>query len=421
MPDRYKQTNFTLVFFKEHKLLYLLFTFFYFFFIFSIQAQTTTKIHGKIFNSKTKHPLQGATIILSKQNIATSSAQNGEFVICSNNNKQKLIISYVGFEKHTINIHKIQTDTFLNIYLSPKDVKIKNVIVNPRQATTLIEKALLQIPNNYPTIPMSFTAFFSETITQDDSIIMKIESFIEIYKAPYNSKQKDKMKFLQARILKDEKDIELWDYLYFVNSPFELLYSDIAKYPNDFIQIPTIKVNFLKEQHYKFYEYKVSSSEDHQFFIIEFFPNPNKRRGIFKGKIIIEKQNYAIISLEYEYAEDKINRVNNFPSETEISLSNIGVNIPDISFYSKIDYKKLNGKWHINSVVIEYSFLFQVGKQKNAPVITVRDELKILEVKTDNINKIKFLEKIFKDTKLIEQLPETDSIFWKFFDSNNAF
>ncbi len=389
---------------------------FFLFFTFSLQAQTANKIHGKISNSETKQSLQGATIILLEQNIATNSNENGEFIIFSNTEKQKLIISYVGFERYSININKIDSNNLLHIYLRPKDVEIRKIVINPYLSTSLIKNALLQVPHNYPDTAMSFVAFFRETVMQDDSVILQIEAFVEIYKAPYNSKKRDKMKFLQARTTKNEKNSELWDYLFFVNAPYELLYADVARYPKSFIQIPEIGINFLKEDHFKYYNYKTTSNEKNKFFIIEFYPNPDKRRGVFKGKLIIEKESFAIISMEYEYAENKINRINNYPSLTEISLSKEGVYIPETYFYSKIDYIKLNKKWHINSVVNEYSFLFQIGNKKEMPIITVKDELRILEVK-ENVDKIRFLEEIIKGTNMTEQLPRTDSVFWKKFDS----
>ena len=372
--------------------------------IFFVTAQNLTKISGKIVDFQTNKPLHNATIILSKQQKTTTSNKKGEFGIFSKYKNQTLSVSYIGYQKFTINIDNFTNDTLIYIYLKQKDVKIQKVLINPRKPTEIITKSLLQVPDNYSSQAMLFTAFFQETITENDTIIQQFKAIIEIFKAPYNTKARDEMKFVEAKINRDVKESDLWDYIYFVNAPYELLFCDIAKYPKTFISIPVINVSFINEKYYKHYSYNLKQTKDNKFFIIDFVPNPETRRGVYEGTLMIEKKTYAICSLKYQYSENRMNRINNHKSITEIELGKIGVGIPDISFYSEVNYKKNRNTWVLNSAQNEYSFKFQIGNQKEPSIIKVRDELQIINIKTENVEKIKFWNRIIKDVKLIDQV-----------------
>ena len=370
---------------------------------FFVNAQNIIKIQGKVIDFQTKKSLPDATIILSKQQKVTTSNKKGEFSINSKFQNQILSVSYIGYQKYILNLDNLKNDTLLYISLKQKDVKIQKVLINPRKPTEIITNSLLQIPENYSSQAMLFTAILTETITENDTIIQQIEAVVEIYKAPYNTKVRDEMKFVEAKVIIDVQESELWDYIYFVNAPYELLYCDIAKYPKNFISIPVINVSFINEKYYKHYSYTIRQTKNNKYFIIDFVPNSETRRGVFEGTIMIEKKTYAICSLKYKYSDSRMKRINNHQSRTEIELGKIGVGIPDISYYSEVNYQKHKNIWILKSAKNEYSFLFQIGKNKPS-IINVRDELQIINIKTENVEKIKFWDRIIRDVKLIDQV-----------------
>ena len=301
----------------------------------------------------------------------------------------------------------------VNTAIAQKDIVIKKVTVWADKENRIILNILKNIDNNYPDFPMAFECYFRETVFENDSVIQDYEAVTQVYKNPYNSLKRDKIKFLQANIIKNNKKKELWDYLFFINGPYETLYADVAKNPKSFIIIPIIKLNFLKQRHFKFYTYSLKQSDTE--FIIHFKPNKNSKRAVFEGTIIVDKKNYAIKSLEYGYAKSRIQRVNNFPSETELALEKEKIYIPETEFYCKIRYEKYKNMYILDSVSNEYSFQFETSYNETKNEITVKNTLKVLKTKEKNIKKISFFHEIPRNMKIIKILPKTDSVFWKNF------
>ncbi len=372
-------------------------------------SQDVKKVNVKLRDAKTKQPINDATIYLLPQEIIAKSSLNGDFFFISKFSKQTVIISHVSYQKYQNVFDMSKIDTLLIIYLKKKNIEIKQVAVYPQNNTELILQAFENVPFNYPDKPIKLSSYFKETISCDDTIIQQYEAIIETYKAPYNTKEKDNLKIVKGRFTVNKKDDELWKYLYFINAPYEILFSDVAKYPTTFIQVPNLEINFLKENHFKHYTYTNKDSLK-KYHVINFEPNRNTRRGVFKGKIVLEKKSLAIVSMQYQYAENRLSRIQNFPSETEINLSEHGVFIPDISYFSKIEYAKYNGEWIVSSVIMTYSFEFKVGFYSEPKIITVRDQMYVTNIKNEGIEKINFWHQINRNDRFVNKHQKNDTI-----------
>ena len=373
-------------------------------------SQNDSIIRAKIIDSKTHKPLSEAFIIFPEINKILVSDKNGEFAFKLTPYIYNLFftINYLAYEKLSENVSKLKINTLNTFYLKQKTIKVSKITVRPKLAKDVILRALEKIPQNYPDFPMTLYSDFSETIFYNNTVIQQYDAIMEIYKSPYNLSKKDKIQFLRAKINKYQKDNELWEYLYFVDGPYETLYADIAKYPNSFIQIPVIKVNFLKEKHFKYYSYKLFYRDDS--FLIIFIPNQNNKRGVFEGKIVIDRKTYSILSLEYQYSKNRMKRVNNNPSVTERELFAEGVDISEISFKNKTVYKKYGDYYIIDCVKNEYTSVFDTGEYENPPIIKVENKMTVKNLKKSNLKEIRYSKIIKKGVKTIDQLPKNDSI-----------
>lgn len=97
----------------------------------------STVLKGKIYgvdDNNTKQSLKGATIVWLGTGIGTLSKENGNFEIDRMNDLNKLIVSYIGYKKDTIEIPV--TQSFLEVELK-SELELGEITVIGRQGTTI--------------------------------------------------------------------------------------------------------------------------------------------------------------------------------------------------------------------------------------------------------------------------------------------
>ncbi len=390
------------------KLLILSHVFFLFYNI--ALSQQDDIIRAKVTDRKTNIPLSEAFIFFSQTNKILITDKTGEFSFKLTPELKRLdyTVNYIGYEKIFGRVSELKLNNINIIRLKHTPIKVNKVIVKPKSPKDVILKVFKKIPLNYPDFPMNLYSDFIETVYYNDSVILQYEGLLELYKTPYNIKKKDKIRFISAKINHYVEENELWNYIFFIDGPYETLYADVAKYHNSFIQIPTIDVSFLKEKHFKFYSYELFPTDSS--YRITFKPCPDNRRGVFEGEIVIDRKSHSILALEYQYSKSRMNRVNNNPSITERELMKAGISTPEVFFKNKILYKKYGSYYIIDSISNEYSFLFDTGESDKPPVIKVKNKMSINNLKKNDLHEIRYVDIIKKGIKTIDQLPKNDSI-----------
>jgi hypothetical protein len=322
-----------------------------------------------------------------------------------------LYFSYMGHVTIQKKVSEIDFNKTNNIILQIKESQIKKVIVNPIGGEEILLKTKKSVPENYPNFPMNMKSYFIEKITFDNEIIREIEAVVDIYKESYTENSSDKISFSKARINVNDTSNILWKYMYFINGPYECIYSDIAKYPDNFIQIPNLISNFYSEKQFENYTYKT----DYVGNSIKIFFSPDKKRNnaVFEGFFKIDRKTYSIESLEYKYCDDKIGKVRANPSLTEIDLEEEGIFTPAVNFKCIVYYGNYKGNTVLEKVYQEYSFEFRIFKNEKISIVKVSDELIITDYNELNPYKPKYIHQIPKMTNLILTLPKT-----KFTDSD---
>jgi hypothetical protein len=387
----------------------ILVIFFSFCFIFFAESQNV-EISGRILEYSTNKPLSYASIFSTLRGKSTVSDQNGNFKLKINNLNDTLIISYLGYSELFLPIKSLPSFSDNKFYLIQKDYSISEITVNPTYPTDIIELALSKIPDNYPCKEMYFTSYFFENVTENDTVIQEVEAIMEILKSPYNISSKDRIKFTHGKINQNVKESKLWDYIFFINGPYELLYSDIVKNPDDFLQVPDNQIHFLNKDHFKHYKYLFKDTIDESIIKIIFYPNPETQRGVYKGEILIDRISYAFISFEFEYAEERLEKVYYSESTMELQFRQMGIFIPDNKYRCRVEYVKNNDYWILNKVINEYGFVFQTSAEKFSQ-INIVDKLFISKISLET-QKIDFFHQVIKDVNILQIIPKTDSTVW---------
>lgn len=88
-------------------------------------GQVTVK--GKITDNQTGEPLPGANIVFTGTTVGTTSNEQGEFELRSNENLNTITFSFVGYETQQVNI--TQPAKYLNIVLSSTNLNLSEITV----------------------------------------------------------------------------------------------------------------------------------------------------------------------------------------------------------------------------------------------------------------------------------------------------
>lgn len=99
-----------------------------------ISTILSAQINGIVVDKETGKPIEYANIWVEKQDIGTTSEQNGKFFFEQNILNQKLIVSAIGYEECKMLIESSN----IKIELNPKTYEIEEVFVRPRKSKELI-------------------------------------------------------------------------------------------------------------------------------------------------------------------------------------------------------------------------------------------------------------------------------------------
>jgi hypothetical protein len=379
-------------------------------------AQQNIVLNGKIVDKHTGQSLPYASIGLSKSSLGTISNQNGEFkiVIPSELINEKIIFSFLGYKTYKIPV-KDCIGKNLEIKLSVLPVELKAVNVKYRGPQDLIVAALNAVSDNFPNYPLNLTAFYREEVTENNNPIQFIEAVIQIYKAAYNKKDRDRIRIVKAREHADLKPSVFFNYLYFVNGPYESLSLDIGKYPEDFINVLENSANFLNHRHFKHYTYDfkeaVFDGSTNENYIVTF--QPKTKKALLQGKIVLDKQSLAPVTVEFWISENRLADARLISYENEQYINNEGFYTKALNYHCKVNFRKFKNRCIISNSKMDYSFQFIPFSGDETYEISNSIDFVVTEIDEKNIEKFKQFKPVWRNVSLSKQLGKFDSEFWE--------
>ncbi len=381
-----------------------------------IIGQEYRQISGRVLTGDSNESLASATVSIAGNKIATITNLDGYFVLKIPNEilPDTLKVSFLGFYTYEC---VIDSNNFVEpeIVLIPRTFLVTEIVIYPTTAEELLIQAYKNVGSNYPNKAMRLKAFYRETVLENNSFISFVEAVFGIYKGSYSEKKdKDRIKIIKGRKKHDVKNSKLWDYIYFVDGAYEMLYADVIKYPNNFISVPQSDINFLRPQLFKYYSYKLLDSEtlgQEDLYIIEFFPK--KKRALFYGTIYLDKSTLAVKRLVYAVHPEKINKTLLIPFDVKSELNAENINIETIDYFCMINYKQFEGKWVFDNAKMVYKFLLYSPNDDIFSIITNSVDFVITDIETKNVEKIKLRDALHIRKELSQQFGEFDPEFWE--------
>jgi hypothetical protein len=378
------------------------------------KGQTELYISGKVIDDQSQQPLPYTALYLEGAREGTVTNKNGDFFLKIKNTKNDTLnISYIGYSVLRISIDKLK-NRFATISLSPVVMNLNEVVVKSFSPTALINKAIEKIPENYPDKAMNLTGFYREAVVENSYPIQFLEVILEIYKTAYNDhKSHDQVKILMGTQKNDIRSSKIWDFIEFVDGPYEVLQADLARNPDDFIRVTQSSLNFLDVKYFRLYNYSlkegVYGDKNKAVYIIDFNPKVKPRRAQYAGKIYIEKYSLAFIRLEYQIQKDRIKLASLTNSNTDEELREQGVFIEPAGFYSEVNFTEYGDKWRLDNVEISYQFQIEIPVRSVNSIISVTDDFWITSIQDKEAQPFKWKDRLFRNSPLIYQLERMDN------------
>jgi len=300
------------------------------------QAQDFTEFKGKIVSDANGKALPLADLLVKGTNISTVSNIDGEFVLKVPNTylKKSVLITYLGYKKTEIPLSKFKkTDT--KIRLIEAATVLAQVDVNaPKDAKSLVEKALKLKGENYYNNKTIMTGFYRETIKKRNKNASLSEAVLKIYKQPYISNKNDAIALIKSRKKTNYSRLDTIA-LKLQGGPFSSLYTDIMKYPK-FI----FTENNLK--HYDF-SFKQSTQLNNKLvYVVDFKQKIGVTEPLHYGQLYIDADTYAITSAVYNL------NVSNRKLASKLFVRKKPINakvFPTEAAY-RVNYRVKDGKWY---------------------------------------------------------------------------
>lgn len=378
-----------------------------------LQAQNALQIHGQITDQRTQEPLAFAHIGLQNSSIGSVSNIEGKFVfkIPETKKTDSLEVSYLGYEKYSMSLKGVDFNEALQIELVPSDISLATIEVRANGALGILKEALEKIPENYPTQPVMMEAFYREQLRENDKFVILSEAVCEVRKSPYQSDYKRKSEEDQVRILKARKGEGLIDpeiAPFTINGgPLNGLEADVLRNPD----------GPLKAKNFKFYDFDlvdISTYNGHEVYVIGFDQKDDIKKSLFSGRIFIEVESLAIVSVEAQLSEKglpyhKIPGVAN-----RLILKIMGIEYSPIQMVYKIDYQKFGDKWYLNYVNNRFDFKLVRPRKDLNSILKANVDLLVTEIHPEK-QAIDFSkdETFGEKDVLAEELGEYDADFWK--------
>lgn len=390
----------------------------------ALLGQEYILLQGQVVDAKTKTPLENASIFLSDSRFATISDSQGNFIlkIPKAQNTQKLYISYLGYRKVSIKVNEA-VDKFLYIKLLVLPYALNAIKIQYQNPEQLITAALKKVSLNYYNKSAILQSYYKEEVKENSEPIQIIEAIFEIYKSSYaDKKDKDQIRLVQGRENDSTKKSVFFNYLYFVNGPYEALSLDIAKYPRNFINVLQNSANFLNPKHFKYFDYQLIENYRNPETpnTVKIIFKPKKRKALLEGYLILEKETHAIIEISFCLNEQRLKRASLIDYGNEKFLNDQGIYTQAIDFNCRAVYKKINGKYMIDHSKMDYQFMLIGAYEMDTIRVSNSIDLSVLDVITTDVADFKRKYLIEPQKSLNLQLGSYNADFWDNFHLNQT-
>ncbi len=362
-------------------------------------------LKGKIIDADTELGIPFVSLGIIGKNTGTATNENGEFKfnISEELSKSELLISHIGYKKFTKPVeYFIDKDNIIS--LQQNFISIQEVIIRNNNPVLLIKSALRKKNKNYSTKPYKLTTYYREVVKKKDVFLTFFEAVPSIYKTSYSNEfNRDKIKIIKSRKVINNEQIDTI-FMKLKGGLESVLTLDFMKNP----------IDFLMPENMKYYNYRTTdivSYNEKSAYVIEFEQKNNVKTSLYKGKIYIETESYAIVGSEFE-----VNFINNKDRKKFVVKKHRNIKTKTLSAKYKVFYRKNHNKYMLNHVRIDLRFRIRRAKSIRTSNYHTFIELAVCNADSSEVKKFSGKEIVKTNKVFIDTNFEYDETFWETFN-----
>jgi hypothetical protein len=301
-------------------------------------AQDPQVFTGRVIDSRTSGPVPFATIRVKNKSIGVVANADGDFAIPQRliSGSDTIIVSSIGYTTASFPVKTFVSGMVTELRLKPAVTELDEVVVKLKdhkirskgEPTTsgIIRRAIKNIPNNYPQLPFSYLGYYRDYQVRDSTYINLNEAIVEVFDKGFASddQRQTEIELLEYKANKDFPRDSSMDVPYdnkpntydkmrnkYIPNAFlfsyggnELsilrLHDAIRNFDKPSYSFVDVLAKDLILNHYLFREDDVYLDTLSLYcisFETKYAASGPMHYG--KGKIYIQKRNYAIHKLEY--------------------------------------------------------------------------------------------------------------------------
>ena len=377
------------------------------FFIFQLVfSKNQTTVSGIIFDSITGKSLPYVNICLYSKNMGTVSNNDGYFIFKFPEMflNDTLIISHIGYRTYSKRL--CEFSNIMNVIeLEPEPIELSEVVIIPVTGLEIVKEAIQQLPDNNIQLPYLMTGFYRELIREKQDLHKYAEGVINIYREQGN---KDLIKLIKGRKRENLKAFAVHKKADpTLGGPISCFYKDITNYDRE----------FFTEDNFKFYDYsieRIAMFNNKPTYIVSFDKKPNAKKGLYRGKLYIDRDSKALVKAEYEYNEFGLKKSQPDPVQRSLARLFVGIIFESAGSSAEIDYVELEGQWYLKS--IRYTIIDKLTRKNKVYLYTTEKDLVISKITTEKIVAFEENELLDPRKEFSIQIGEYDEAFWTDFN-----
>jgi hypothetical protein len=329
---------------------------------------------GSVIDSKTKKPLEFATLLINGTNISTITNTQGNFLlkVPKKYANRRVTISFLGYTSKVISLSDFDKDNTI-VRLETYIEELSEVKINVKDATSLVQEMLKRKGDNYYNDDLKMTSFYRETIKKRRTYVSLSEAVVEIFKQPYTTDKSDILAIYKARKSTDYSKLDTVAFK-LRGGPFNTLYIDIMKNTDMLFGEDMVDV-------YDFTFDNSTKIDNRLIHVVNFKQKRYVTDPLFYGKLYIDAQTLALTNAKFYLNLENKQKASRFfivkkPKDADV--------LP-IEAYYQVEYREKEGKWYYGYSRVELGFKIDWAKKWFNTIYYTTIEMAVTDwEKTDN-------------------------------------
>ncbi|HPF52076.1 MAG TPA: STN and carboxypeptidase regulatory-like domain-containing protein [Draconibacterium sp.] len=358
-------------------------------------------LHGKIVEERREKPIAYASVSVLDKPIGTISNADGDFLLKLHPDyiRDTVVISCMGYSQTRVPAYTLlDEDMFI---LEPVSIRIKEVKVTATTPERLLTNVRENLEKNYSTRQRLLTAFYRETVQQDDNYINVSEAVIEILKSSYTNMGRSDL----VRLIKGRKSPDV--------QPFRWLNFKLQGGPFTIVQLDVVKTmeNFLDKTFQNQYKYEITKVvwyNEEPVYVLSFAPQSDDVFPGFIGEMYIQRETFALVHASFRFNKNTLTEATN----TMVRKKPKSVKARPSYVQYEVNYQHYLGKWYLSTVQASVKFKIRSKRDKlNSEFHSVSDLL-VTNIQTTDLKRFPNDDRFNQNDVFVEQLGRFDEQFW---------